>query len=53
LKRVQVIAPKLHVFGHIHQSRGRWRIGPTTFINATTDECLKNVTVIEYPIESP
>jgi len=51
LRRVQEVAPRLHVFGHIHRMRGQWRIGPTTFVNATTDECLKPVTVIRYPPE--
>lgn len=48
LLRVQQVAPRLHLFGHIHQNPGRWQIGPTTFVNATTDECLRPVTVIQY-----
>lgn len=49
LRRVQQITPKLHLFGHIHQDRGRWQIGQTTFINVTTDECLQPPTIIQYP----
>ena len=49
LLRVQEVAPKLHIFGHIHQDRGLWRVGPTTFVNVTTDECLSPVTVVRYP----
>jgi len=48
LARVKQITPKLHLFGHIHQGRGRWEIGKTTFVNVSTDECLQPVTVIEY-----
>ncbi len=50
LLRVQKVAPKLHLFGHIHQDRGRWQVGETTFINVTTDECTQPVTVIQYPV---
>lgn len=46
--RVQRIAPKFHLFGHIHQDRGQWKIGRTTFINVTTDECLRPATVFQY-----
>lgn len=49
LRRVREIKPALHLFGHIHQDRGRWEIDGTLFLNVTTDECLSPVTVIEYP----
>lgn len=49
LARVQIIAPKFHIFGHIHQARGQWKLRDTTFVNATTDECLQPVTVTHYP----
>jgi Icc-related predicted phosphoesterase len=52
LQRVQDIVPALHIFGHIHQDRGRWFIKGTTFINVTTDECLAPPTVIIYPPDS-
>jgi hypothetical protein len=29
------VAPKLHVFGHIHEDRGTLRRGPTLFVNAS------------------
>jgi len=29
------VAPKLHVFGHIHEDRGTLREGPTLFVNAS------------------
>ena len=38
LARVRVVQPRLHLFGHIHQDRGRWIEGPTTFATVTTDE---------------
>lgn len=34
LKRVKVVKPKLHVFGHIHCSRGTFRTEDTLFVNA-------------------
>jgi Icc-related predicted phosphoesterase len=38
LARVREVEPQLHMFGHIHQDRGLWSEGPTTFANVTTDE---------------
>jgi Icc-related predicted phosphoesterase len=38
LARVHSVQPRLHVFGHIHQDRGTWTRGATTFANVTTDE---------------
>lgn len=35
LKRIQEIQPKLVVFGHIHEGRGRWQMGPTTLANVS------------------
>jgi Icc-related predicted phosphoesterase len=32
------VQPKLHLFGHIHQDRGLWSDGATTFANVTTDK---------------
>ena len=34
-KRVEVIKPKVHLFGHIHESYGVEKKGGTKFINAT------------------
>jgi Icc-related predicted phosphoesterase len=47
LARVKRVAPRLHLFGHIHQDRGRWQHGPTLFANVTTWECEQPVTVID------
>ena len=38
LARVREVEPTLHLFGHIHQDRGLWTSGATTFANVTTDE---------------
>lgn len=35
LDRIRAIAPRLVVFGHIHQGRGAWSIGPTTLANVS------------------
>lgn len=36
LARVREVKPQLHIFGHIHQDRGLWNDGETTFANVTT-----------------
>jgi len=38
LARVRQVKPQLHLFGHIHQDRGQWTDGATTFANVTTNE---------------
>ncbi len=35
LARIEAIAPKLVVFGHIHEGRGEWRVGKTVLANVT------------------
>jgi Icc-related predicted phosphoesterase len=52
LARVQQVMPKLHLFGHIHQTPGRWQVGSTLFVNVTTDECLSPATVIQYTAQA-
>lgn len=47
LARVVEVAPRLHVFGHIHQDGGVWRHGATTFANVTTWECTRAATVFD------
>jgi len=46
-RRVEETAPRLHLFGHIHQDGGVWREGATTFANVTTWECQRAPTVID------
>jgi len=38
LKTVQRIAPKFHIFGHIHNHNGMQRVGCTTFINCNVKD---------------
>jgi 3',5'-cyclic AMP phosphodiesterase CpdA len=47
LDRVRVAKPRLHLFGHIHESGGAWTEGATTFVNCTTWECERAPTVID------
>jgi Icc-related predicted phosphoesterase len=47
LARVRQVSPRLHLFGHIHQDRGLWESGPTTFANVTTNEGASPATVID------
>jgi Icc-related predicted phosphoesterase len=35
-KTVERIAPRLHIFGHIHEGYGHTAAGPTRFLNAST-----------------
>jgi predicted phosphohydrolase len=48
LEHVRRVAPRLHLFGHIHQDGGVWRDGPTTFANVTTWECERPATVLDF-----
>ena len=58
-KRVKVIEPKLHLFGHIHEAAGQERIGETLFVNGSMapgplSKWRKKVSrpiVVEYDIE--
>lgn len=33
LERIMELEPRLAIFGHIHEGRGEWRLGPTTLAN--------------------
>jgi predicted phosphohydrolase len=46
-RRVAELAPRLHLFGHIHEDGGAWCDGPTTFANVTTWECDRPATVFD------
>jgi Icc-related predicted phosphoesterase len=50
--RVAEVAPRLHMFGHIHQDGGVWRRGATLFANVTTWECEREPTVFELDAEA-
>lgn len=50
LERVEALAPKLHVYGHIHHAGGSWLRGATRFVNVTTDECLRGPTVLDLDL---
>jgi predicted phosphohydrolase len=51
-ERVEVVAPRVHRVGHIHQDGGAWQVGPTLFANVTTWEGCRGATVIELEPES-
>lgn len=46
-RRIEVVRPRLHVFGHIHQDRGTWRHGEMVLVNATTAEGAFPAAVVE------
>ena len=39
LRHLERVKPRLHLFGHIHEDRGEWQVGPTRVVNVTTAEC--------------
>jgi Icc-related predicted phosphoesterase len=45
--RVAEVAPRLHLFGHIHQDGGAWQHGATMFANVTCWECERAPTVFD------
>lgn len=45
--RIAEVAPKLHVFGHIHEDGGAWRVGATVCANVTTVEGDRAPTVFD------
>jgi predicted phosphohydrolase len=47
LEATRRVAPKLHLFGHIHADGGLWEICGVTYVNATTWECERAPTVID------
>jgi predicted phosphohydrolase len=34
-RRIESVAPRLHVFGHIHEAYGQQRVGDTLYLNAS------------------
>jgi Icc-related predicted phosphoesterase len=52
LERVRAARPRLHLFGHIHESGGAWTEGATTFVNCTTWDCERTATVIDVTPEA-
>ena len=36
LERIKEVQPRLVVFGHIHEGRGEWQLGPTRLANVTS-----------------
>jgi Icc-related predicted phosphoesterase len=40
-------APRVHLFGHIHEDPGQWQVGATRVCNVTTAECELPCTVLE------
>lgn len=47
LERLQVVRPRLHLFGHIHEAYGQRQVGETLYINAS------NCTLQYKPIQAP
>jgi Icc-related predicted phosphoesterase len=47
LEHIELIRPKLVVYGHIHEGRGEWRLGDTVLANVT------QVDADYYPVYAP
>jgi Icc-related predicted phosphoesterase len=52
LRRVRVVRPKLHLFGHIHEDPGVWTEGGTAFANVTSDMGQREPQVLRWPPEA-
>jgi len=50
--RVEVVGPRLHLFGHIHEDGGSWTHDGTTYVNCTTWECERAPTVIDLDVQT-
>ena len=48
LERLEVVQPRLHLFGHIHEAYGQLRCGQTLFVNAST--CTLQYQPVQKPI---
>lgn len=48
LRRVSIVKPKLHLFGHIHNDGGAWKTADTCFVNVTTWDSQRSPTVVDY-----
>jgi len=46
-RRVREVAPRLHVYGHIHEARGQWREDGVTFVNASAWDIAQGPIVID------
>ena len=46
LQHLGRVKPRVNLFGHIHEDRGEWQLGPTRVINCTTAECDLPVTLV-------
>ena len=46
-QRIEEVAPRVHLFGHIHEARGAWTVGATRFVNCTTSDCSEAPAVID------
>mgnify|MGYP001180488590 CR=1 FL=1 len=46
LEHLRRAKPRFNFFGHIHEDRGEWQVGPTRVINCTTSECDLPVTLV-------
>lgn len=56
LAAVERVAPRFHIFGHLHESYGTCTVGPTTFINASSTTFLDDVfhrpVVFDVPVKT-
>lgn len=48
LERLQVVRPRLHLFGHIHEAYGQQQVGETLYVNASS--CTLQYRAIQAPI---
>lgn len=49
-RRIEVVRPALHVYGHIHEDGGAWHLGDTWSANVTTWECERPCSVFDIDV---
>lgn len=47
LRHLERVAPRVHLFGHIHEDPGEWLHGATRVINCTSAECERQPVVVD------
>lgn len=51
LTRVRELRPLVHLYGHIHEDRGHWRLGESLLVNVTVDEGAAPATILDIDVE--
>jgi Icc-related predicted phosphoesterase len=47
LRHLERAAPRVHLYGHIHEDPGSWQVGATRCFNVTVADCTRAATVVD------